>query len=129
MYTPGTSEELLRKLFVVAEMEKPSVIFIDDLDCLTIKKNHAQRVRSALIWQMENVNDGVFVIATTNKPQKLINDHKVLRHFDYLINISLPSKGDRLKMLKNQFIEEKCENFKEEYFEELATKTRGYDSL
>lgn len=114
---------------MAAHLKKPSIIFLDGLEGLASsnsKKNeNILSIRNAFCREMENIKDGVFVMCTTNEPQKLMNYPNVLGHFRYLIYISVPNKVDRLNMLKKLFTEKLCENFGEEHFEELAVKTRG----
>lgn len=111
---------------MVAEMEKPSIIVIEELDALMSDNINIVGIRNAFCVEMKNKRDGVFVVCTTNKLQELVDIPEVLKSFDYLIYISVPSMMDRLKILKKLFAGEQCKNFKETDFQELARRSRGY---
>ncbi len=103
----GESEKAVRQLFKRAKASAPCVIFFDELDSLVPKRgsdgNHAsERVVNQLLTEMDGLEDreGVFVIAATNRPD--IIDPAMLRpgRLDKLLYVPLPSKDDRLSILK-----------------------------
>ncbi len=114
-------DRIFKKLFIAAHMEKPTIIFIEDIDALT----EHDIIRNAFCKEMRNISDGIFVICTTNKPQKLVDYRNVLNHFNFSLYISVPNIVDRLQMLKKLFNETVCEDFQDENFKELAMNTRG----
>lgn len=70
----GQGSERVKRLFEDARREKPSVIFIDELDAFANRAqthnvhDESRRVTTELLTQMDgmNNNDGVYIIAATN---------------------------------------------------------------
>lgn len=103
----GESEKAVRMLFKRAKSSAPCVIFFDELDSLVPKRgsennSSSERVVNQLLTEMDGLEDrkGVFVIAATNRPD--IIDPAMLRpgRLDKLLYVPLPSKDDRLSILK-----------------------------
>lgn len=125
----GESESYIRNLFEVARIEKPSIIFFDEIDFLTIDRSemcHNYRgVLTELLVQMDGLkgsNEGILILATTNKPHHI--DSGMLRRFDKLIYVQLPSDDDRRKMFERRF-STAASNFSVNNFDELVEKTKG----
>jgi AAA+ superfamily predicted ATPase len=72
----GNSEKNLHEIFETARRNKPCVLFFDEIDALgrkrSLTRDHAGRtVVNQLLAELDNVdnnNDGVFVLAATNHP-------------------------------------------------------------
>jgi ribosome biogenesis ATPase len=103
----GESEKAVRQLFLRAKNSSPCIIFFDELDALVPKRstdNNAatERVVNQLLTEMDGLEDRkqVFIIAATNRPD--IIDPAMLRpgRLDKLLYVPLPSKSDRLSILK-----------------------------
>jgi ribosome biogenesis ATPase len=103
----GESEKAVRSLFKRANSSAPCVIFFDELDSLCPKRgsennSSSERVVNQLLTEMDGLEDrdGVYVIAATNRPD--IIDPAMLRpgRLDKLLYVPLPSKEDRLEILK-----------------------------
>lgn len=70
---------LVRTLFDLARDQKPSIIFIDEVDALCgsrtdTESESARRIKTEFLTQMQGVgtnNDGVLVLAATNIPWTL----------------------------------------------------------
>lgn len=126
------TEKELNHLFMVAEKEKPSIIFVDDIHYLMLNKpksnydRHVRQMRKIFCKNVKYMKHGVFLIATTNKPHSFLNDCDVKKLFGKFIYISLPDKLDRLTMLKKLFTKESCNGITEEYLEKISTITEGY---
>lgn len=124
----GDSEQFIRELFEVARERKPSIIFIDEIDILGSKKadNTSSSFRSVtteLLTQMDGigkVNDGVFVIGTTNYAQDL--DCGILRRFTMSIYVGLPDMQAR----RNIFQKNVEESLSDEKLDKLAKRSSGY---
>lgn len=101
----GESEKLIKTLFKMARDEKPSIIFIDEVDSMagnrTDGENEAsRRVKTEFLVQMQGVgNDstGVLVLGATNLPWAL--DPAIRRRFERRIYIPLPETNARLYLL------------------------------
>jgi len=100
----GESERLVKQLFEMARENKPSIVFIDEIDSLCSSRSDsesesARRIKTEFLTQMNGVgNDmqGVLILAATNLPWML--DTAIRRRFEKRIYIPLPEEGARAKM-------------------------------
>ncbi|KAJ6648382.1 Vacuolar protein sorting-associated protein 4B [Pseudolycoriella hygida] len=69
-------------------------------------------------------NDGILIMATTNVPQQL--DNGILRRFDKLIYVKLPTYKDRRQMFEQRYSIPEYANLTNENFDELAARTSGF---
>lgn len=131
----GESEKNLATVFdearSVASMERPSIIFIDELDTLASVNSSEVggevRTRSQLLNEMDNILDkkrplNLYVIAATNKPWAL--DEAFLRRFQKRIYLDLPDKWSRVKLIEAFSTQLKLDPTVD--LEELALLMRGY---
>jgi vacuolar protein-sorting-associated protein 4 len=101
----GESEKLVRQMFEVARENKPSIIFIDEIDSICGSRSDndnevSRRVKTEFLVQMNGVgtnNDGVLVMAATNLPWQL--DQAVRRRFEKRVYIPLPDTSARARMI------------------------------
>ena len=101
----GESERLVRTLFEMARENKPSIIFIDEIDSLcgsrTDGENDAtRRIKTEFLVQMQGVgkeDDGILVLGATNIPWGL--DAAIRRRFERRIYIPLPDEHARERMV------------------------------
>jgi transitional endoplasmic reticulum ATPase len=103
----GQSEENLRKIFEEAEKNAPAIVFIDEIDSLAPKREEVKgEVERRVVAQLLSLMDGlksrgkVVVIAATNVPNILDPALRRPGRFDREIEIGVPSKKGRLKILK-----------------------------
>jgi len=103
----GQSEENLRKKFEEAQKNAPSIIFIDEIDAIASKREETRgEVERRVVAQLLALMDGlksrgkVVVIAATNVPNILDPALRRPGRFDREIEIGVPSKEGRLKILK-----------------------------
>ncbi|MBI2147738.1 AAA family ATPase [Candidatus Woesearchaeota archaeon] len=103
----GQSEENLRKKFEEAEKNAPSIIFIDEIDAIAIKREESRgEVERRVVAQLLALMDGlksrgkVVVIAATNIPNSLDSALRRPGRFDREIEIGVPHKEGRLNILK-----------------------------
>lgn len=104
----GTGEQALKRVFQAARTNRPSVIFFDEIDAIGRKRDGQHLNRPAdlllnlLLAEMDGFapNEGVFVIAATNRPDVL--DAALLRpgRFDRMIEIPLPDQAAREKLFR-----------------------------
>ncbi len=102
----GESEERLRKLFTEAQENAPSIIFIDEIDAITPKREEVMgEVEKRLVSQLLTTLDGlkargeVIVIGATNRPDSLDPALRRPGRFDREIEIGVPDKQGRLEIL------------------------------
>ena len=123
----GETEANIRKLFAQARERKPSIIFIDQIECLGRKRgesasnNSSDRYLSTLLNEMDGIsgNEGVTVIVCANEIEML--DEALLRpgRLDKHILINLPDLADRKEIICGYLGDG-------ENFDEMAKFAEGY---
>uniref|UniRef100_A0A5F4WK84 Vacuolar protein sorting 4 homolog B n=1 Tax=Callithrix jacchus TaxID=9483 RepID=A0A5F4WK84_CALJA len=127
----GESEKLVKNLFQLARENKPSIIFIDEIDSLCGSRSEneseaARRIKTEFLVQMQGVgvdNDGILVLGATNIPWVL--DSAIRRRFEKRIYIPLPEPHARAAMFKLH-LGTTQNSLTEADFRELGKKTDGY---
>ena len=127
----GESEKTLKALFQVARHERPSIIFIDEIDSIAGERSSdenevSRRVKTEFLIQMQGVGNDctdVLVLGATNLPWAL--DPAVRRRFEKRVYIPLPDIKGRMAMVKN-VIKKNNINMSSEQIQELANLTDGY---
>ena len=106
----GVGASRVRDLFEQGKKSAPCIIFIDEIDSVGQKRNaggvtavrSADQTLNAMLVEMDGfgTNDGVIVIAATNRPDIL--DPALLRpgRFDRQVNVDLPTLKGREEILK-----------------------------
>jgi cell division protease FtsH len=106
----GVGASRVRDLFAQAKKSSPSIIFIDELDSIGRRRGaglgggHDEREQTLnqLLSEMDGFapNEGVIVMAATNRPDIL--DPALMRpgRFDRRVTVDLPTMKDRLEILK-----------------------------
>ncbi|KAH8926822.1 AAA-domain-containing protein [Atractiella rhizophila] len=127
----GESERLVKNLFQMARENKPSIIFIDEVDSLCGTRGEGEseasrRIKTEFLVQMNGVgNDetGVLVLGATNVPWML--DIAIKRRFEKRIYIPLPDPEARKRMFELNVGTTPCALTPKDY-RALAQKTEGY---
>jgi len=107
----GESEKALRDHFEEAKKAAPCLMFIDEIDAITPKRETAQRemerrIVAQLLTCMDDIalekTDGkpVVVLAATNRPDNLDPALRRAGRFDREINMGVPSERTREKILR-----------------------------
>ncbi|CAN6972188.1 unnamed protein product [Brassica rapa subsp. trilocularis] len=109
----GESEKVLREAFAEASShagsDKPSVIFIDEIDVLCPKRSsrgeQGVRIASQLFTLMDSNKPSsspprVVVVASTNRLDAIDPALRRAGRFDTLVEVSTPDEEDRLKILQ-----------------------------
>ncbi|KAF7492657.1 Nuclear valosin-containing protein-like, partial [Sarcoptes scabiei] len=131
----GESEEKLRQLFALAKEHKPCLIFIDEIDAITPKRENAtkemeRRIVTQLISCIDDLSatdgssDGIMIIGATNRPDSLDPALRRAGRFDREIALGIPSEKSRLNILK--ILLRKIELEPDFDLQNLAHKTPGY---
>jgi cell division protease FtsH len=130
----GVGAQRIRKLFIEARKNKPCIIFIDEIDAIGrqrgqngfISNDEREQTLNQLLTEMDGFtkNDGVIVIAATNR--KDILDTALLRpgRFDRLITIPLPDTRSRKDILNVYLKNKKLD--KDIDVNKLADLSTGY---
>eukprot|EP00510_Aplanochytrium_minuta_P001653 CAMPEP_0184022664 /NCGR_PEP_ID=MMETSP0954-20121128/10769_1 /TAXON_ID=627963 /ORGANISM="Aplanochytrium sp, Strain PBS07" /LENGTH=666 /DNA_ID=CAMNT_0026305139 /DNA_START=46 /DNA_END=2046 /DNA_ORIENTATION=- len=122
----GESEEKIRRLFSDARENAPAIIFIDEIDAITGKRENSsrgmeKRIVAQLLTSMNDIktsdlsdkeeeeNDdsnskgldsaGVLVIGATNRPDALDPALRRAGRFDREISMGIPDKNSRISIL------------------------------
>merc|ERR1712112_37528 len=127
----GESEKLVKNLFEMARDNKPSIIFIDEVDSLCGSRSDnesesARRIKTEFLVQMQGVgndNDGILVLGATNIPWQL--DAAIRRRFEKRIYIDLPEEHARADLFKLHMGNTPT-NITEEEYRELGATSEGY---
>ncbi|KAI8973351.1 P-loop containing nucleoside triphosphate hydrolase protein [Mycotypha africana] len=111
----GESEERLRKKFTEARdyalenQETPVILFIDEIDALTPKRDNAQSQENRMVAQLLTLMDGMqsrgklIVIGATNRPNSIDPALRRPGRFDREIHMEPPHADDRAALIKAQF--------------------------
>ena len=102
----GDSERNIRQLFDRARENRPSIVFIDEIDAIAGRRGESLGVHDSHVNQLLAEIDGlggqrgVFVVGATNRPDQL--DPALLRggRLSRTIFLGLPDEMGRLAMLK-----------------------------
>ena len=107
----GVGASRVRDLFEQAKSDAPSIIFIDELDAIGRSRSSGamsganderEQTLNQILTEMDGFtgNEGVIVLAATNRPEVL--DSALLRpgRFDRRITINPPDQQGRLKILQ-----------------------------
>ncbi|NXV03358.1 NVL protein, partial [Cettia cetti] len=130
----GESEQKLRELFEQAVCSAPCVLFIDEIDAITPKREVAskdmeRRIVAQFLTCMDDLNNvaattQVLVIGATNRPDSLDPALRRAGRFDREICLGIPDEGAREKILQTLCRKLKLpESFE---FRRLARLTPGY---
>ncbi|KAM4600063.1 nuclear valosin-containing protein-like isoform 1-T1 [Fundulus diaphanus] len=106
----GESEQKLRELFDLAVTSSPCILFIDEIDAITPKREVAskdmeRRIVAQLLTCMDDLNSvtvtaQVLVIGATNRPDSLDPALRRAGRFDREICLGIPDESARLRILK-----------------------------
>ena len=107
----GVGASRVRDLFDQAKAKAPDIIFIDEIDAIGQSRSGAVAMRTndereqtlnQLLYEMDGFdsNEGVVIMAATNRPEVL--DKALLRagRFDRQIEVPLPTEKGRLQILQ-----------------------------
>ena len=130
----GIGASRVRDMFKEAKHNAPCLIFIDEIDAVGRQRGtglgggHDEREQTLnqLLTEMDGFgpNEGIIVIAATNRPDVL--DPALLRpgRFDRQVTVGMPDKNARLEILK---VHAKNKKFDENItLENLAKRTPGF---
>ena len=105
IYVHGTQEKI-GELFKEAEKNAPTVIFIDEIDAIVpsregdLQHSHASEVNEFLAQMTNCAEKGIFIIAATNRPEKI--DTAILRtgRIDKIIYLPPPDQTAREALIR-----------------------------
>ena len=128
----NATEGIISKLFKEAEANKPTVIFIDEFDALVpsregeLHQMYSNAVNEMLA-QMTNCGErGIFIIAATNRPEKIDSAVKRSGRIDKIVYLPPPDQEARVGMFK-LYLKDRHTDLGIDY-EKLAILTEHYVS-
>ncbi|GAB1527559.1 Ribosome bioproteinsis ATPase rix7 [Rhizoctonia solani] len=133
----GESEKTLRDTFDEAKKNAPCLLFIDEIDAITPKRESAQREMERrivaqfltcmddLAWEITD-HKPVIVIGATNRPDSLDPALRRAGRFDHEISMGVPDEAGRQQILKTLLDKLRLAGPTEEYTAALARATPGY---
>lgn len=95
----GVGAKRVRRIFEVAKKNAPCIIFVDEIDSIGTKRSNSgdghsekEQTINELLQQMDGFSgkDGIFIIAATNRPDKLDSALTRSGRFDRRIDVSPP---------------------------------------
>lgn len=130
----GVGASRVRDMFSEAKENSPAIIFIDELDSIGRKRgaglgggnDEREQTLNQLLSELDGFeeNEGVIVMAATNRPDILDTALTRPGRFDRQITVDLPTKDSRYKILKiharNKPISDEID------LEEIARSTPGF---
>lgn len=102
----GESEAKIRQLFQAASSAAPSLIFMDEVDAITPKRDSAgremeRRIVAQLLTSLDEIQkSNVVVLAATNRPDALDPALRRAGRFDREIAMGIPDESARGKILE-----------------------------
>ena len=128
---PSDSEKTIKNLFDLARKKKPSVIFIDEIDCILNEKSYyyndtIRKIKNEFLLQMKNVennDEDNIVLGCTNIPWTL--DGNIINTFRKKMYISLPDCDARKKMIELN-LKDISHNLSDQQIEYLAQNTKDF---
>lgn len=107
----GVGASRVRAMFEEAKKNSPSIIFIDEIDAIGRKRGvspgggneEREQTLNQMLVEMDGFgkNEGVIVIAATNRPEMLDDALRRPGRFDREVVVSLPDVKGRENILKN----------------------------
>lgn len=127
----GESEARLREIFDTASKNAPSIIFLDEIDAISPKRESVsgdveKRVVAQLLALMDGMKDRgqVIVIGATNLPNSIDPALRRPGRFDREIEIGIPNQKGRLQILQVYTRDMPIDNNVD--LQRLAELTHGY---
>lgn len=133
----GLGAKRIREMFAATRKDAPCIVFIDELDALARKRSEgaagmengeAEQTLNQLLIELDGMNteDGVLVLASTNRTEIL--DKAVLRpgRFDRQIGVTLPTLEERVEIFNVYLRKLKLEKDAETYSQYLSEYTSGF---
>jgi transitional endoplasmic reticulum ATPase len=103
----GESEKRLREIFLEAEKNSPSILFIDELDAIATKREDTRgEVERRVVAQLLTLMDGIksrgkiIIIGATNRLNAIDPALRRPGRFDREIEITVPDSEGRLEILQ-----------------------------
>lgn len=130
----GVGASRVRDLFKRAKEQSPCVIFLDEIDAVGRQRgaglaggnDEREQTLNEILTNMDGFikNEGIIVIAATNRADILDNALTRPGRFDRKIMVGLPDVEGRREIIDIHFEDKKVQN--SSYFDDLAKLTTGF---
>lgn len=128
----GESERMVAAIFRIARENAPTVIFIDEVDCIASERKEsehevARKVKNQLLLEMDGVGSGlqrVLVLAATNMPWLL--DAAFLRRMQKRIHVPLPDMTTRRTIILHELSKMASHSLTDEQINQIAQTTEHW---
>jgi vacuolar protein-sorting-associated protein 4 len=129
----GESEKLVKMMFETARENRPSIVFIDEIDSIATARSDSEsessrRIKTELLIQMDGVGhslEGMLILCATNLPWAI--DSAVRRRCQKRIYIPLPDDRARRRMVEIHVAKiQPPPELTNENYDELAARTEGF---
>lgn len=97
----GESEQRVHQLFETARRKSPTIIFIDEIDAMCIKRSdagHTASLVNSFLTEIDGAtsnNEDVLVIGATNTPWRIDSAFRRPGRFDHVLFVPPPDPGAR----------------------------------
>ncbi|CAK9318159.1 unnamed protein product [Citrullus colocynthis] len=127
----GDAQKLVAAVFSLAHKLQPSIIFIDEVDSFLSQRRSSDhealsnmKTEFMALWDgfTTDQNARVMVLAATNRPSEL--DEAILRRLPQAFEIGIPSKRERVEILKAILKGERVEDNID--YHQIASLCEGY---
>jgi len=102
----GESEQKVHELFTTARRKAPTIIFIDEVDALGVKRSdagHTASLVNTLLTEIDGAssnNEDVLVIGATNTPWRIDSAFRRPGRFDHVLFVPPPDQEARESIFK-----------------------------
>ena len=132
----GVGASRVRDLFKRAKELSPCVIFLDEIDAIGRQRgagfaggnDEREQTLNEILTNMDGFikNEGIIVIAATNRADILDNALTRPGRFDRIINVGLPDLDGRKKIIDIHFDNKPLSDETKEYLGDIAKLTSGF---
>lgn len=97
----GESEQRMHEIFATARRKAPTIIFIDEIDALGVKRSdagHSASLVNTLLTEIDGAasrNENVLVMGATNTPWRLDSAFRRPGRFDHVVFVPPPDQAAR----------------------------------
>jgi ATP-dependent 26S proteasome regulatory subunit len=97
----GESEQRMHEIFAIARRKAPTIIFIDEIDALGVKRSdagHSASLVNTLLTEIDGAasrNENVLVMGATNTPWRLDSAFRRPGRFDHVVFVPPPDQAAR----------------------------------
>ena len=128
----GESEKLVATLFDLAREQRPSIVFIDEVDSLCSARGDgesesARRIKTQFLTEMDGVGsdmENILVLGATNLPWGL--DKAMLRRFERRVYIPLPAEVEVRALMARINVGTTANDMDEAAWRFVGEHTAGY---